>query len=1310
MNILQKILFTALLLTVACRAAGSRYEMQYITNGEGLSHNSVNCIYMDSRDVLWAGTWDGLNAYNGKDIENYTFNRKDPHSLSNNIVRQIVEQNDSSLWVSTDYGLCRWNRFTRRYSRYYPGIANKVPSNAFPWKIAVTAGNNIVCLATDGMLYRYVSDHDKFVAITNAGMPVLREMRIAPGNILLATDTKSRLCTALVSDNGGEVTISDIQPLGISEKISTLVGSRGIAAAQSGSTIYIFTESNDKPSTIMSSGKLADVTLCRDKVLIALRDGTCLIYNPADSSVEQWRPQKSQHAVFSVFCDRHGIIWLGTDGNGLLAVVDSNSFFNDVSTTDPARCFCIDGNGDLLVGTKGSGILRYNFITAELTPFKSTANGLNSNSVYALVKAPGGEIFIGSDGKGLQYIDTGGKIVNMSLPANLPVVSVYAFCFVGNRLYAASWGSGLFALDIERRNDRLEITGGTHYLSNSNNSVCSNLITSLSLDADKNRLWVGSRGGGVDLLDISNQTFTRWNDEWSCELSSRDVRYMYPAGRGAMWIATGYGLNEVKRVGKNTQLDEFTTETGLLSNTVHAVVADRTGNVWLSTNRGLASLSDSAGIRNYTMRTSLTNNEFCDGAVYADALGRLFFGCSNGFVFFTPQQDRMQENDMEMTLSKMYINNQEVNPFDRISERGLTLAHDEAFVRMEFVVHEFVNNADCQYKYRIAGFADDWIDNGTNNILQLTNLPSGDYTLEVMYTNGNKVWSDKMYSLPVRVLRPWWWSGWAWTVYILLFLLIIGVVYSIVRERLKMRRDLLLEKMEKDRQMQINEERLNFFTNISHEFFTPLTLIFAPAKHLLESKRLDATSRHYVELIERNATRMQKLIDELMEFRKLETGQRPIEVSNVDVRAMVTNICESYADVAAERGIDYTYTIEGDSEFVSDRKALEKIIGNIMSNAFKYTPDGGYIHVVSNCKEGLSFIERNSGSGLTREQQNEIFNRFRIFGAPRQSHAHSTGLGMTLVKSLCERLGGDIEVDSQLGKWVEFSVTLPPLEMPSDIPSRPDIPAKTDPTDSPDTADAPPRTVTVMIVEDEIAIRELLADILSPHYKVIEAGDGQEAIDLLSSELPDVIISDIMMPKVDGITLADKIRNNSLTRHIPVIHLSAKTAVEDYVTSYEHGVDLYIPKPFAPQQVLAALRSIVQKRGLLESYYTSGQSAVALRNGIRMTAADSLWLDHVVAYIENNIDNEHLSADNVADAMHITRTSLYRKIRDITGGSPSRFITDLRLHKAGILLRQGQLTVSEIIVRCGFANRTYFYREFKKRYSCTPTSYPLSDT
>lgn len=1306
-----------LCLTGLASLAGEQYSIERLSNENGLSNLSVNCFCEDSRHRLWIGTWDGLNVYDGREFQIYRHRRNSSGSIGNNIIRQIIEQDSLTMWIVTNDCVSRRDERTGLFSNFYPGRDNNAMSGHVSYILGKTSGNEIlVCAKQHGFfLYRQGVKESKFIPVVGGNPRILSMLIDDTDRIFMLTESREILCYRFVYLKGREVPmLVEESPVKTQCKVSDMSLTGNVLVINYGSIV----EGLD-----LHTGERYGIETGLPNVgRIASREGTLYLtdrncsklvsYNLRTRLGETIGSLPSKTAVFSIYAGSQDILWVGTDGRGLLKIFEYASPFRTVHTVYPVRCFSKGEDGTILVGTKGEGIKLFDKRKRDVLGEITATQGLISNSVYSMRKNSRGDIFIGTEGKGINYLVRGEKSLRkLYFPADsITVKSVYSLNFShgDSVLWAGTSGGGLIRMKLKYlRGDGYTVYDVRQYkASGVYSALGSNIIYSIVRSVDQDVLWLGTRGGGVVKFDSGKERFESIPNysDLSKEINM-DVLSMVRGTDGSLWVGTSYGLNRLMTEEGQIRYTSFPGEDDLEDSAVHGIVEDMAGNLWISTGNGITCIDGHSGRSvQYTSLNGLQNNEFSDGAYFRDNDKDIFFGGVAGFSYFNPDEMSLRDYSPQIRLAGLRINNAELNVYDRIKQNVLCLDYDEAHVSLSFCVGDFINNENCIFEYRISSISDEWISNGSNSSISLTRLPPGRYRLDVRYTNGDRVWCKSMFSLNIRMRHPWWFSGWAVIIYLMLAIFIAYVVCSIIRNRIRMSRRLLLEHVEKEQQKKMHESQLNFFENIAHEFFTPLTLIYGPAQQLLERGELDNYAKKYVLLIKNNAERMQQLLNELMAFRKADKGYTVLHAETLNLNSMLNSIIDNFMLLAGENHIQLSVRIGEMGSFNTDRNVLEKIFFNLISNAFKYTPANGYIKIYleRQADDTVQFRVRNSGKGLTEEQCAEAFNRFRIFEHTNQKHAISTGIGLNLAKELSELLGGKISVESQLNEYVEFNVVLPQLPMPekqSEEDPRKDV------TFNLPVSQDRHRKFTVLVVEDDYNIRDLLLDILSSKYTVLTANDGLEALRILQQNLPDLVLCDIVMPELDGLGLIDKIRSDERTAHLPIVSVSAKLSMEDRIEAVEHGADAYITKPFNPRHVLATIGQLLNKRTIMKEYFNSARSDVTVREGVTLHHEDELLLNDIVGFIEKNIDDDALNPTSISDFIGMGKTSLYEKLKELTGKTPGEYIRMVRLDHASKLLKTTQLTVQEVMYKSGFSSKSYFYKEFAARFGSSPKEY-----
>lgn len=1285
-----------------------------ISNINGLSNNSVNCIFEDSQHVLWIGTWDGLNYYNGREIISFRYNKSDEHSISNNVVRQVLEQNEDNIWIATDYGINKWNRKSQLFTRFLLGTENRVPRQEKSFLLAKSSEGNILCLVKGEGLFFYKKETDSFEKINLDFVDYIKDFKIDSNDKIYFLFQDGDVCYYNISELYDNIKVSALSKISLETKTSQIIDTDEFLLSINKNKISLINRDIKIDRTIVIDNEKTVSSVVKDDSLlyISFYEGGCILYNLENNTYKAIGEIANHISIFTLFKGSQDILWVGSDGQGVLQFYKYNFPFQTAHTEHPVRTFAEDGYGNILIGTKGGGIKKFNQITQSTTDHLNTDSGLLSNSVYSLYRNKSNDVFVGTEGEGINIIYAKTNTIEKLHIANdfSRFKAIYSIHTTHNDslLWVGTSGYGLIKIELKKKDGKYvakkldQYTTGTRFSSLSND-----VVYAIASNRDK-ELWFGTRGGGLNILDIESNTIKRLDElEGSPLLTNNDILSIRTDNQN-LWVGTSYGLNKLTKQNDKINATHFLENEGLINNTIHGILQDKSNRVWVSTNQGISLIEEGNKIKNYTINDGLQNDEFSDGAYFIDQNMMLYFGGVSGFNYFTPENIKQREFNAPLVLNNIKIYNTSQSIYDRIKNNSLDLSYEERYITLSFLAKDFINNENCEYAYRLINNSDEWILLGNNSNIVFTKLPPGKYILEVKNTNGDKQWNNEIYRLAIKVGPPWWLSVPAIIVYLLLIMVAIYLTQSIVKNRIKLSRELLIEKIEKQQQFRMHEEKLDFFTNVAHEFFTPLTLIYGPSQHLLEKGTVDSYTRKYLHIIKNNAERMQKLISELMEFRKVKSGHTPLHPELIDINLLLSYISDNYINILHENKIEYKVNSQNISSLYTDRNALEKIFFNLVSNAFKYTPSNGYIHINigqdDSTDNTLSLTIRNSGKGLTSIQMEEIFDKHKIFDTPKIEGSISSGVGLNLTKSLTEVLGGNISVSSVLGEFVEFTVTIPPLS-PNSVNIVENNNANETHIREVSITEKNNKCINILIVEDEKNIRELLKDILSPTYTIIEATNGIEALSIIEKNHPDIIISDILMPQMDGISLIDNLKSNNKTRYIPIISISAKATTEDHITAYKHGADIYITKPFHPKHIESAVHNLISKQEFLKEYFHSTISSIKVKDGIDIHEQDEILVHEIMEYVKKNIEDDSLDPNAIAEFMGVSKATLYRKLKEITGDTPSEFIRKIRLDFSSKLLRSTQFTVSEIIFKSGFSNKSYFYREFMKTYGVSPGEY-----
>ena len=1348
----MKIRLLVIYVFISLSIVANDYDISHLTNNDGLSNSSINTIFQDSDGLLWFGTWDGLNSYNGREFKVNKPDPGNPRTISNNIIREIVEERKNILWIATDRGINRLDKRNTAFERFFVNAGNQRISSEHSFLITKNSSNRIFAAIYEQGIYYFDAKTHKFVRLnTTDNFSVKKFFFDLDDNLWLYTKEKILIKVVFKKGNFKKPQIESIVKFQHLNNIESVFyrSNNELWMQTTGEKVFsyniskgILTEYPD----IRKTGIVRSILFKENYQVWGTANGL-FQFDPKTRKVETLM---SNSSVLSLFAGSQQIIWVGTDMQGVGQLCPSRDKIQSYSAENipsfsksAVRTFFEDSNHKLWVGTKGEGLFSMN-LNADKQDVSSvkqftTKDGLLNNAVFTIAEGRGKEYWIGTDGRGVNYMDTktakiATLMVNDSLQKQVNLSSVYSILLTGeNTLWVGTSGNGMYKLTIDRKTTPYSVKNFKQYLYNSNNpsSLSNNIVYSILRD-DETHLWIGTRGGGLNKFDIITEKFKsfRFSTDNSSDISSDDILCLYKDSRGFLWAGTSLGLNKLERIDHGKPVfTHFTEKEGMSNNTIHGILEDKEHTMWLSTNKGIANLVFEQGsyrIIPYTEKDGLQNNEFSDGAFYESPYSHLFyFGGISGFNAFNPFGITHSSYMPNLVLDAFYMDNVETSLTDHLKSKKagktLILSHKNKSFSFKFVPLDYISGSKCEISYLLEGYQKDWINLGTSSTIVFSNLPTGTYILKVRCSNANKIWSKHYFILPVTILPPWWASPFAWFCYTLLLLMILVGIRNIVRYQLTVRQDFRMKELEKQKIEEIHQAKLSFFTNIAHEFSNSLTLIYGPCERLLSIHPSDSSTRKYINIIKSNSERMQNLIQQMIDFRKAETGHLRLKIERIEIPELVKFVVDNFTEVLEEKNVTFSLTFSPEILFwKTDRDSVEKLVFNLISNAVKYTPSNENIEVEVEIKDEILHIRvTNYGVGIKPAFQQRIFDRFEVLDRFEMQISEGfetrNGIGLALCKSIVEVLHGNIEVKSDGETFTSFVVSLPEQLLDETTSVKNDIAIQTiqvseinekealliKPESMPDIE----KNGLVLIIDDEKDIRHLLHDFLSEKYEVAEASNGQEAIEMMRIRMPLFIICDIIMPKMNGVDFVKILKNQEITRHIPIILLSSKSTVESQIEGLETGADAYLSKPFQQRHLEAIIDSLLHRNKAVLEYSESVYAALEQYEGKFIHKEDKGLMLRITNIIHDHIDDETLSLDFIAGETVISKMQLYRKIKEITGHTPTEYIRSIRLKHAEKLLKSTNKTVQEIMFNCGFNNKAYFYREFSKKYHLTPKEY-----
>ena len=1366
-HLFYMLLFLTFIRLEATADPADPFFLQHYDNRNGLSNSSINHIFKDASNLLWVATWDGLNMYDGNVFHVFNYSKEnDFKSIGSNVIQQVTEDKRGNIWVTTIEGISRYEKHTGKFYNYFYNQYQRSRVSEQEYALAVDTTGTVYCLNQKTGLSWYDEKTDTFRI---CDLPQ-QNSKISK----LAFDEANRLC---VLNANGQLDV-------YSESGHQFKRLRSYREKEAIINFFIvnhqlfFTTVDDQLFTIRNGTfiqkqvmqmkhTITSLIFYKEHYLLAWATKGYGVYDinfQSTSFLKHETQQMQDVKVTSWALGSEDILWYGTDGNGIIKIYPKTKSFGTISTSDngmpynkSVRAFC-EANGNLWIGTKGSGVIEIqNFwpdrIVAYNKQYFLAPAELDNNSVYALKKGNDELIYIGTDGKGIGVYDLKNKQFNKwsdikGYAAYPEFGSVYAIKQdPDNSLWLGTSGYGLIHLKINRgRSGKLSLAFLERFTFNDNNTGPANDIIYALADGDNNHLWIGCRYGGLSLLDKTTLVFKTFKAlTYEGSLSNNDVLSLLKDSHNKIWIGTSYGLNLINNADaskENPLFVKLTTANGLPNNTIHAIEEDSTGHIWVSTNKGLAKVNQAdLKVSYYQQLDGLQSNEFCDGAVWKDQTGNIFFGGTYGFNNFLPQNIRKSGWQPNLLLSGILIGGKNIyengfNVLDTGSNKPLdfSIGRKDNFFELDIKAISFLNAEKCEYAYYLEGYDKAWHYAGTTGKIVYSNILPGNYGLKIKWSNGEGIWTKEMQLLTLEVKQYFWLTTYAFLVYALLISVVGYVIYKYRKNKLEIKHQLAVEHLMRTKEEEIHQDRLGFFTNIAHELQTPLTLIMGSAERFLDKTVLAKEQKdkpYFLSLIHQQASRLTYLVHQLLEFRKGEAGFSKNRFNYLNISELLQNLAEPFVPLSEQNKMEYELNISPEIIGWIDKDKLEKIIFNLLSNAFKHS--GKNEQIVFSAYENkrtkeLEIRVVNSGTRLPEGKLDQLFDKFYVVRPnTADSEKFGTGIGLAFTRQLVTLLNGRINASSENDR-ITFKVYLPLIaDQPDGIPAdnmhtisdKPSylyqtITSYSEPVHHVTALENNKQAIVenlqgnkrknILIVEDDPDIRFLLKDILKDEYIVYEAEDGRKALELIDKMVPDIVICDVMMPNLNGLELCNKMKNAPATCQVPFIILSARGSEDHRMEGYEVGADAYIAKPFHTAHLKLRIRKLLEYRQkLLDLFKNNRVSEMLVESDL--VEGDKEFLTKLVLVIDEHLCEVELSAVFLEKTFCMSKMQLYRKLKTMTGMTPGEFIKHIRLNQAANLLASTSLNVTEIFYRTGFNNQSYFFREFRKRYNCAPNEY-----
>jgi signal transduction histidine kinase/ligand-binding sensor domain-containing protein/DNA-binding response OmpR family regulator len=1323
---------------------------------QGLSNSLINRIYQDKKGFIWVATEDGLNKFDGNKFVVYRKIQGDSTALKNNYVRTLFEDRCENLWIGCIDGLMIYDRNTNLFheieiydgenTRIYPHITSIIERK-----------NGDLWLATSGSGLFSIKKGKKTAKLETQ----LSESLCSRFLTVVYEDSENRLWIG--SENSGLNVYSfhtkKLDAYTVSSKAGKRITNDAISAICEGEngTVFVGTlngglnkfETNDmiiRPVYDRNGNKqlpIKTLIFNESKQLFVGTDGYGMkIYNAESEILETYEPISSfpfnfsKVKIHSLLEDKDGNIWAGMFQKGVFFMPGKpngfkyygyKSFRKNSIGSNCVMSIYKDKNGIIWVGTDNDGLYAVNEQTQQVRHFENIDHPSSvPNTITCIEESSHGKLWLGSYLNGFVLFDKQtGKCDYINNRSNHKV-----YCMVDDRkggLWIGTYGEGLYKFDIASQS----LAAHYYQYREGDKGLSNNWINSLVYEEEL--LWIGTYNG-LNCLNTKTNTFRSYEQE-NLNLSRKIIFSLKKDKCGNIWIGTNEGLACLNK--KTEEIKMFTVHDGLSNNVICSIEDDEKGNIWVSTLSGISKYSPKENeFTNYYTSDGLQGNEFSRGAHFKSEDGEIFFGGTNGITGFNPKDIHSKKKKLNVYITDFYLFGTPVYKNQRsgkkeildqpiINASSISLASGDNVFNFDFSTLEYDNPEGISYRCRLETFDADWVilPQGINRITY-TNLSPGKYRF--LFQATDKENKSEIKSIEITIRPPWYLTVWAKCIYAVLFLSILYTIYSYIFSRIKQRNEMLrLEHAE-----QINEAKLQFFINISHEIRTPMTLIMGPLEKLLTENKNETLYNSYL-LIYRNAQRILRLINQLMDIRKIDRGQMHLKSRETDMVGFIKDIMQAFEYMAKKKNIAFEFNPSMPVLKVwVDLNNFDKILFNVFSNAFKFTPNNGQITVelttgidhstAGPLKHHFEIRVLDTGIGIDEEKINKIFERFYQINSEITNSNFGTGIGLHLARSLVELQHGIIYAENrtdQTGSCFIIRMPMGNAHLKNDemeiIPAEAFLETfaysqKDDLFDVESEPDDIPNVKAktkyrILIAEDDIEINNYIKTELAPLYKISQTTNGKEALEFVLKEKPDLVISDIMMPEMDGIMLCRKIKSNVNINHIPVLLLTAKSKEEDRAEGLDTGADAYLVKPFNMEILKKTIANLLDNRERLKGLFQS-QSEGRIKK-IEIKSSDEILMEKIMKIINDNINNPDLTVEMLSASVGMSRVHMHRKLKELTNQSAQNFIRSIRMKLAEELLRSKKLTISEVAYAVGFSSLSHFSSSFKEFFGQSPREY-----
>lgn len=1349
MKLLLKITALLPLLVLSFWVNGQQPSLHksFLTVEDGLSHNEVTSIVQDQDGFIWIGTRGGLNRYDGYEFKIFNQVPGDSNSLVNPSIETLFNDDKGNIWIGTKSGgLNFFDNSLEQFSQI--NYFGKNPQTIVDEQIISINqsfdGSLLVGTWSSGL---YILDFNKDTLIHPVVDKRIYKILVENENTiwlgteqgLIKLDLKTQEFDLFNFGNGVEVTDIAI------DKDTNDLWLVGWKCGLTKFNTETFTwekyelERNNNSRKDFKNDTYSLLNDSNNELWVGTWGGGVYIFDKEkhDFTKIEIAPKyirdfsTNYDIILDIYEDLDNNIWLGVDGAGV-AFIGGKNYFNGISVEKNQDCglknFHIRGiletnDGSLWIGTKGGGLYRsHDKQHFELIPSQTKTR--ESFIIKYIYQYNDSLLWVATADRLLQ-LDISKEKLELQLVNDQLIREIKKVTSVlreDKNLIIGTQEDGIYILHENKNGEQIR----KHITSNNDSVLKSDRITFFKKDIE-GKIWIGTFNGLYQFdwgtKSVINPPFS--NGEI---LSSNIVECWEQTSDSVIWIGTPNGLNKMSKNNLEYSITHCYQKSELPDNYIHAILSDTLNHIWLSTNSGIIRMNVITNeITTFGKSDGLQGMSFSEDKGFKSFDGTLYFGGVNGFNYFEPYKIEINKKASPIVFTKLKIYNQEIKTLQKVkgdvilnesinSIPSILLSHKQKQFTIEFAALNFIAPNRNKYKYKLEGYDSDWISLGNARSVTFRNLRAGDYVFKVKSANKYSVWNEIPAELAISVKPPFWKTWYALAFYIILITAIVLLIRWNAIKQIRLANNLEKEKLLHEQDQRISELKFQFFTNISHEFRTPLSLMIAPLKEVLNPSRnfkLSDELAHKIEMVYQNAVRLMKLVNQLLDFRKAETGNMKLAARFSDMEAFVNEVCIPFNELAKINNISFKIKSSLKTKHIwFDREKLEIIINNLLSNAFKKVNENGKIEVaLFEEEEEILLSVSDNGPGIKPTEIQHIFDRF--YRVEKTDNYGSSGIGLALTKRLVELHKGTISVSSQPNQHTEFIVALPkgnthlgqeeiitsPETIQKNIPNKTYFPR----VFSTKQKGNLPSGKTILVVDDNREITEYLKSLLTPYFSVEVAFNGTDGFHKALEIKPDLIISDVMMPETDGYEFCKKVKTSVELSTVPFILLTAKNEEHHKILGTRTGADDFISKPFDPEYLLHKIENLLLNKEKMKKQFS--KSVRLEPSAVEITPADQVFIEKVIDLVEKNLQNPDFSSEVLAQEMNMSNSTLYRKLKELTDSSTAEFIRSIRIKRAAQLLAYKEKTVTEIAYEVGFNDVKHFRTVFQKQFGCAPTEY-----